>query len=353
GQCVSGPLEPLIEEVPVDGDAGHRGRGSVLVQQLMEEIRQLIPSDVATLEKIVVGLQVQDDQVRLSFQNDPDVCHSVVLACDGADGVARKIVLANQHGASKPSFTSDYKWERFMSMKAAQETLGNNIARNGNVFCGYGGYIVTCPVRVHGVVCVYVLSVHESRRECPNGAPPHLCNPDDITMQDFQFWTSSIRHISTGVQTSKKSPIFATPDAPNYFRGRICLLGEAAHGGSPHEDALVGVYLEDAYLMGALCAKNSRDYPAVFSSFEKVRRIRGQALTKASRDAGRILQLRQPGVRDDLRELRRNLSTRQSWVWSWNAFHDLNEATLHQYMLQTKYETEDEAEGDICYDFCE
>lgn len=78
------------------------------------------------------------------------------------------------------------------------------------------------------------------------------------------------------------------PRLPRWSRGRVVLLGDAAHAPLPHQGQGAGLAIEDAYALGALLAKGGlEDYRFAFAAFENLRRRRAWMVQAYSRAAGR------------------------------------------------------------------
>jgi len=78
------------------------------------------------------------------------------------------------------------------------------------------------------------------------------------------------------------------PRLPRWSRGRVILLGDAAHAPLPHQGQGAGLAIEDAYTLGALLAKGGlKDYSFAFEAFEKLRKRRAWMVQAYSRAAGR------------------------------------------------------------------
>ena len=78
------------------------------------------------------------------------------------------------------------------------------------------------------------------------------------------------------------------PRLPRWSRGRVILLGDAAHAPLPHQGQGAGLAIEDAYALGALLAKGGlTDYGSAFEAFEKLRKRRAWMVQAYSRAAGR------------------------------------------------------------------
>ncbi|MGM1059325.1 FAD-dependent monooxygenase [Saccharothrix sp. Mg75] len=87
---------------------------------------------------------------------------------------------------------------------------------------------------------------------------------------------------------------------PTYVRGRVALLGDAAHAMTPYLGQGACMAIEDGVVLAALCARH--DLPTALAEYDRVRRPRTQAVARASRAAGRVgHRLRNPvavAVRD-------------------------------------------------------
>jgi len=78
------------------------------------------------------------------------------------------------------------------------------------------------------------------------------------------------------------------PRLSRWSRGRVVLLGDAAHAPLPHQGQGAGLAIEDAYALGALLGKGGLDdYVSAFEGFENLRRRRAWTVQAYSRAAGR------------------------------------------------------------------
>ncbi|MFC6090549.1 FAD-dependent monooxygenase [Saccharothrix lopnurensis] len=77
----------------------------------------------------------------------------------------------------------------------------------------------------------------------------------------------------------------ATP-LPTYVRGRVALLGDAAHAMTPYLGQGACTAVEDGVVLAAMCARH--DLPTALAEYDRQRRPRTQAVVRASRLVGRV-----------------------------------------------------------------
>ncbi len=79
----------------------------------------------------------------------------------------------------------------------------------------------------------------------------------------------------------------------SYVRGRVVLVGDAAHAMTPNLGQGGGQGLEDAVTLSALLAgADAAGVPAALAEYDRLRRPRSQAIARRSRNIGRIAHLR-------------------------------------------------------------
>ncbi len=133
----------------------------------------------------------------------------------------------------------------------------------------------------------------------------------------------------------------AASPLPTFCRGRICVIGDAAHASTPHHGAGAGFCVEDAAVLAALLAdERVRDaaaatgdgggggggLEAAFAAFDAARRPRDQWLVQSSRRAGDLYEWRAEGVGRDIQAIAREVRERQARVWGIDLDADIERA---------------------------
>jgi 2-polyprenyl-6-methoxyphenol hydroxylase-like FAD-dependent oxidoreductase len=77
-------------------------------------------------------------------------------------------------------------------------------------------------------------------------------------------------------------PIFDMPPLPGWSKGRVVLLGDAAHAIGPHAGQGASMAIEDAVVLSS-CLADTLDYGAAFAHYEALRRPRIERVVKLTR----------------------------------------------------------------------
>ncbi|MHC5905826.1 FAD-dependent oxidoreductase [Streptomyces sp. S6] len=85
--------------------------------------------------------------------------------------------------------------------------------------------------------------------------------------------------------TIDRWPIYDLPSLDRWHKGRVCLIGDAAHASSPHVGQGASMAMEDAVVL-AKCLRDIPDVPQAFAAFEGLRRARVDKIVKEARRTG-------------------------------------------------------------------
>jgi len=119
------------------------GQTSVHRASFLDELVALVPKEVAHFGKKLEDIEDKGDHVILHFADGTTAKHSAVIGCDGVKSRTREIVLGKHHPATKPTFSGKYAYRGLIPMEKAADLMGDELARNSQMFLGHGGYVLT------------------------------------------------------------------------------------------------------------------------------------------------------------------------------------------------------------------
>ena len=107
------------------------------------------------------------------------------------------------------------------------------------------------------------------------------------------------------------------PPAPFYNKGRVVMIGDAAHATTPFQGQGAAQAIEDALVLKTLLGKTNQisEIGNAFAAFDQVRRPRSQRVVTTSRESGNLLGMQLPGVGDDIKKMKEKFDTRMHWIW--------------------------------------
>ncbi|KAK1829720.1 hypothetical protein QBC39DRAFT_355739 [Podospora conica] len=217
---------------------------------------------------------------------------SVVVACDGI----RSRVRAGLFPGSSATFTGKECFRALVPMEKAVEAIGEKKAGTRWMYLGRDGHVITYPVAGNSLLNVLVVL---STQHWPDDTK-HTTSGSRTEIDDtFQHWPGgqTVRAIAGLLpETMDKWGIFDMKDcpAPQYYKGSICLAGDAAHATGPHLGAGGGLGIEDALVLAKLMGELHQNWArhgglavveAALRAYNEVRYERTQRVVRDTRQA--------------------------------------------------------------------
>ena len=108
------------------------------------------------------------------------------------------------------------------------------------------------------------------------------------------------------------------PQLPYYHKGRVVLMGDAAHATTPFQGQGAGQAIEDALTLKTLLAhvENISQIRPAFRAFDLARRARTQAVVTTSRRTGHINGMMEEGIGSDISKMKEELDVCYLWMWN-------------------------------------
>ncbi|KAK2002561.1 mannitol 1-phosphate dehydrogenase [Colletotrichum falcatum] len=306
-----------------EGEFIHRlisetGQSAIHRAHFLDELVKLLPDGVAKFGKRAVDYEDDSTHVVLKFQDGTTATHDAVIACDGIKSKLRRIMLGDDHPASKAVFSGKYAYRGLIPMEKAEELLGSEHAKNSQMYFGRHGHILTFPVAKGKIMNVVAFRSAEEWKSDEWIMP---VKREDM-VKDFEGWGDKCQKIIQMLQKPDVWALFDHPPSPTYHQGRVCLLGDAAHASTPHKGSGAGMAVEDAYILGSLLGliRDPKEIEVAFATYNKTRKDRSQKLVVDSREQGKLYELE---LKDDPEWIAAMLSTHMDWVWNYDLTEEL------------------------------
>ena len=303
------------------------GASSIHRAHFLEELVALVPEGRASFGKHAESVAELEEggRLRVQFSDGTSVDADAVVGTDGIKSRLRSILLGSESPAARAVYTGKYAYRGLIPMEAAVELLGEELARNSQMYFGYGGHVLTFPIEGGRTMNVVAFRSSKDKGKWEHGDKWVVAMDRAKMEQDFRDWGDSVKSILSLMQKPDLWALFEHPPAERYVKGRVALLGDAAHASTPHQGAGAGMALEDAYVLAGLLREVSgvEGVERAFEVYDQARRERSQRLVRTSRDAGKLYDLEDADAGDDLEKVRRNLDVRQRWIWDHDLTRDL------------------------------
>jgi 2-polyprenyl-6-methoxyphenol hydroxylase-like FAD-dependent oxidoreductase len=241
------------------------------LQQAMLEVR---PANCLRLGRTCIGA-TEDGRVLL--EGSESLVGDIVV---GADGI-RSTVRRSLFGEEKLRYGGHRAWRA--GTRFDDELVRDRFVEVWGVGGGFG-FGPAGPARVYW----YCFETVAENAPAPE-------RPRDEFLRRYRAWLNPIPALIESTDPDAIEPTFTYDRGPRrtWGRGRLTLLGDAAHPMKPNIGQGAAQALEDAVVLGS-CMARSADPEEALRSYERRRVRRANAVVRASRQAGRAAEVRSP-----------------------------------------------------------
>ena len=190
----------------------------------------------------VAALTQNTDAVEVEFSDDTHGMYDLVVGSDGLYSHIRELVFGNNY---KPQYTGQVVWRA--NMKRSAEVTGVSMWYGPRNKAGF------CPLSQEEMYLFLTENVPTMTRPEPEQLPALL--REQLT--EYQGLVADARERIVDPQQINYRPIesFLLP-AP-WYKGRVLLIGDAAHASTPHLASGAGMAIEDAVVLSEMLASDA------------------------------------------------------------------------------------------------
>ncbi len=263
---------------------------------------------------------IEDERgVAVTYRCGAEISRAAGDALIGADGV-RSMVRPRlyDNSADKPEYTGHTAWRTLLPASEAPEFMRQPAS---NLWLGERAHLVHYPLRGGAIINVVALVEDAWRGEGEKDAAFWDHEGDwKFLANRFKDWTDEARGIFRPGDAWLRWPLFDRPAVPSWSRGRVALLGDAAHPMLPYLAQGAAQAIEDAKALATSFVAAPHDAARALESYSSARMARASRIQAASREQGQIYHL--SGFKAFARDLvlrtagSNRLLARQDWIYS-------------------------------------
>jgi salicylate hydroxylase len=234
-----------------------------------------LPSDVVHTGHRAVGFTQGPDKARVTFANGATVEADVVVAADGIHSELRPHVFP----PSKPVFHGTISYRGLVPC----ERLPDWPTDRWETWAGPAKHFLTFPVR-HRTMINYVGFVPADEEMKESWSAP---GDPNVLRAEFEGWDPRIASVLRQVDTCFRWALYDREPLPTWTKGRLTLLGDAAHPMLPHLGQGANQSIEDGMALATILARVDREQvPAALQAYERLRRERVADVQLGARQNG-------------------------------------------------------------------
>jgi salicylate hydroxylase len=262
----------------------------------------------------LTGLEERGDRVVLSFENGSRVESEFVIGSDGIRSVVRQAL----YGDDNPTYTGQMVWRALLNGSDVPDEVMEPMGHTQWV--GPGCHFIAYYIRRGKLV--NIVTQEDTDKWVEEGWSTRG-DPDEMR-QSFPNPEPRLAKLLGLVTDCSKWGLFTRPLTRNWGRGRVQLIGDAAHAMLPNAGQGACQAFEDAYILGRWLEAN-RDPAEAFASFRNVRIPRVHGVQRLSLSNARFKHMRDAKAQKELIASGKGSAHGNSdWVWGFDPVGDWN-----------------------------
>jgi salicylate hydroxylase len=235
----------------------------------------ILPPGIVNCGHRAVAFEERGDKARVTFANGATAEADVVVAADGIHSELRPYVFP----PSTPVFHGTISYRGLVT----RERLPDWPMDRWLMWAGPSKHFLVFPVR-HGAMVNYVGFVPTDEEMKESWSAPGNA---DTLRAEFEGWDPRITSVLAQVDKCFRWALYDREPLPTWSKGRLTLLGDAAHPMLPHLGQGANQSIEDGMALATILARVGRAaVPAALLAYERLRRERVAAVQRGARENG-------------------------------------------------------------------
>ncbi len=218
----------------------------------------------------------QDGEIaRVNFANGAVAEADIVIGADGIHSELRPFV----YPPSNPVFSGTVAYRGTVPL----ERMPDWPMDRWQMWLGKGKHFLVFPLRA-GTIINYVGFVPADAEMKESWSAP---GDPDMLRQEFAGWDPRIENLLSKVEKTFRWALYDREPMPVWTKGRLTLLGDAAHPMLPHLGQGANQSIEDGMALATILSRtDGKNSPAALLAYEALRRERVASVQRGARENG-------------------------------------------------------------------
>jgi salicylate hydroxylase len=264
-----------IAPVQVTDSSGWNATFGMHRADFVDLLAAALPSGVVHTGHRCSGFEQEDNVARVSFENGAVAEGDIVIGADGIHSTLRPYVFP----PSQPVFSGSVAYRGTVP----HERVPDWPTDAWLMWLGKGKHFLAFPLRA-GKLVNYVGFVPADQQMKESWSAP---GDPDLLRQEFAGWDPRIERLLQHVQSTFRWALYDREPLPTWTKGRLSLLGDAAHPMLPHLGQGANQSIEDGMALATILQNADTDTaPAALQAYETLRRERVAQVQRGARENG-------------------------------------------------------------------
>jgi salicylate hydroxylase len=238
-----------------------------------------VPDNLITLNTRCTGVTTTDKGATVTFADGKTVEADIVVGADGIRSVVREVLF----GAQPAHYTEQLGWRCIIPIEHVAHHVGpgKSVHITGEEYVGWigpTGHVICYPIRGGKLYNMFVGYVSTEWAEESWTVP----SSKSEMLKAFAGWNEALLGMLDKVEQVFKWGVYDRDPIASWTKGRITLLGDAAHPMMPTLAQGASITLEDAYTLARNLSRHPDDPARALKGYEaeridRARRVQLQA----------------------------------------------------------------------------
>jgi len=264
-----------IAPVRVTDSAGWNATFGMHRADFVELLSNALPGGIVHCGHRCTGFHEEDGAARVSFANGSTIEADLVIGADGIHSALQPYVTA----VSQPVFSDSCAYRGTVARERVPQWPNNA----WQMWLGKGKHFLSFPLRAGTLInFVGFVPADQALKESWTAAG----DPDQLR-REFAGWDPRIATLLKEVKTTFRWALYDRDPLAVWTKGRLTLLGDAAHAMLPHLGQGANQSIEDGMALATILKGYSRErLSTALGIYEKLRKERVASVQRGARENG-------------------------------------------------------------------